>query len=196
MDGGWGQGWIGVDGSGPGINLVEGNIIKGVGQIVPAYKPAIQVSGANNTVRRNVTIDTRSWALEVSAFGGPASYNQIYNNVFYDSGGCYFQSANGGVEGYNNVVYANNICYKIRDEAFKIYLGTDQPEFQQHYPQRECGGPIAARPASRSGINWEAAPSKPASHGRSGPWLRPRVFAQSGAAGSRASSMRPTWIST
>jgi len=121
MDGGWGQGWIGVEGAWE--NLLEGSVIKGVGQIEPAYKPAIQVSGSNNIVRRNVTVGTRSWALEVSAFGGPASYSQIYNNVFYDSGGCYFQSATGGAGAYNNVVFANNICYKVHDEAFKIYQG-------------------------------------------------------------------------
>ena len=57
MDGGWGQGWIGVYGRGPADhNLVEGNIVKGVGQLSPVYKPAIQVSGANNTVRRNVVV--------------------------------------------------------------------------------------------------------------------------------------------
>ena len=57
MDGGWGQGWIGVYGGGPADhNLVEGNFIKGVGQLAPAYKPAIQVSGAYNTVRRNVVV--------------------------------------------------------------------------------------------------------------------------------------------
>jgi tetratricopeptide (TPR) repeat protein len=121
MDGGWGQGWISVGGS--EHNLVEGNFIRGVGQLEPSYKPAIQVSGANNTVRRNVAINTKTWALEVSAFGGVTSYSQVYNNVFYDSGGCYFQSSAGGSRGYNHVVFANNICYKVRDVAFQIYLG-------------------------------------------------------------------------
>ena len=121
MDGGWGQGWIAVNGS--DHNLVEGNFIKGVGKIGQYYKPAIQVSGASNTVRRNVTVDTQSWGLEVSAFGGPASYNLIYNNVFYNSGGCYFQSATGGAGSYQNVVYANNICYLVRDVATRIYQG-------------------------------------------------------------------------
>jgi tetratricopeptide (TPR) repeat protein len=125
MDGGWGQGWIAVYGNGPSDhNLVEGNFIKGIGQISQAYKPAIQVSGANNTVRRNVVVGTRSWALEVSSFGGgTASYNLIYNNVFYDSGGCYFQSSSRGIRAYDNAIYANNICYKVRDVAFRIYLG-------------------------------------------------------------------------
>ena len=125
MDGGWGHGWVGVYGGGPADhNLVEGNFIKGVGQLTPAYKPAIQVSGAYNTVRRNVVVDTRRWASEVSSFeGGTASYDLIYNNVFYNSGGCYFQSSSRGVRAYNNVVYANNICYKIEEVAFRIYLG-------------------------------------------------------------------------
>jgi tetratricopeptide (TPR) repeat protein len=125
MDGGWGQGWIGVYGRGPADhNLVEGNIVKGVGQLSPVYKPAIQVSGAYNTVRRNVVVSTKSWGLEVSSFdGGTASYNLIYNNVFYDSGGCYFQSSSRGIKAYSNVVYANNICYKVQDVAFRIYLG-------------------------------------------------------------------------
>ena len=103
---------------------MEGNVIKGVGQLMPYYKPAIQVSGAYNTVRRNVVLDSQTWALEVSSFeGGTASYNLIYNNVFYNSGGCYFQSSSRGVRAYNNVMYANNICYKIQDVAFRIYLG-------------------------------------------------------------------------
>jgi tetratricopeptide (TPR) repeat protein len=121
MDGGWGQGWIGTGGS--EYNLVEGNFIQGVGQLAPVYKPAIQASSGNNTVRRNVTVAAKTWALEVSAFGGDtASHNLIYNNVFYDSGGCYFQSSSRGAQAYNNVVYANNICYKVRDVAFRIYL--------------------------------------------------------------------------
>jgi tetratricopeptide (TPR) repeat protein len=121
MDGGWGQGWVSVDWS--NHNLVEGNVIQGVGQLTPAYKPAIQVSSSSNTVRRNVTIDTRSWGLEVSAQGVRASYNLIYDNLFYNSGGCYFQSSNGGPRAYDNVIYANNICYRFRDVATRIYLG-------------------------------------------------------------------------
>ena len=122
MDGGWGQGWISTGGS--GNNLVEGNFIQGVGQLAPVYKPAIEASTGNNTVRRNVTVGAKTWALEVSAFGGDtAAHNLIYNNVFYDSGGCYFQSSSRGTEAYSNVIYANNICYKVHDVAFRIYLG-------------------------------------------------------------------------
>jgi hypothetical protein len=125
MDGGWGQGWIAVWGGGSSDhNLVEGNVIKSVGQLVPYFKPAIQVSGANNTVRRNVVIDSRTWALEVSSFGGGgASDNLVHNNVFYRPGGCYFQSSSRGPRAYYNDVYANNICYKIQNLATQIYLG-------------------------------------------------------------------------
>ncbi len=123
MDGGWGQGWIAV-GGGADYNLVEGNVIKSVGQLVPYFKPAIQVSGAYNTVRRNVVMQSRTWALEVSSFDyGSASYNLIHNNVFYESGGCYFQSSSRGWRAYFNDVYANNICYKIQNLATQIYLG-------------------------------------------------------------------------
>ncbi len=121
MDGGWGQGWIGVFGT--DHNLVEGNVIKGVGQLVPYFKPAIQISGAGNTVRRNVVLQSRTWALEVSAFDQTASSNLIYNNVFYRPGGCYFQSSSRGARAYYNDIFANNICNKIQDLATQIYLG-------------------------------------------------------------------------
>ena len=111
---------------------MEGNIVKGVGQLSPVYKPAIQVSGANNTVRRNVVVGSKSWGLEVSSFdGGTASYNLIYNNVFYDSGGCYFQSSSRGAKAYSNVVYANNICYKVAGCRVPDLSGQhNQPEYQ------------------------------------------------------------------
>ncbi|MEO8595742.1 MAG: tetratricopeptide repeat protein [Candidatus Solibacter sp.] len=146
MDGGWGQGWIGVEGAWD--NLVEGNFIKGVGQIEPAYKPAIQVSGARNIVRRNVTAQTRSWALEVSAFGGATSESQIYNNVFYDSGGCYFQSSQGGTSAYNHVTFANNICYRVRDKAFQVYLGnqTNRNTNNTILSVNAAGKPLPDRP--------------------------------------------------
>ncbi len=125
MDGGWGQGWIAVfSGVASDHNLVEGNVIKSVGQLVPYFKPAIQVSSAGNTVRRNVVLQSRTWALEVSSFsGGSASYNLIHNNTFYGPGGCYFQSSSRGARAYYNDIYTNNICNKIQDLATQIYLG-------------------------------------------------------------------------
>jgi hypothetical protein len=125
MDGGWGQGWIAVYGGAPADhNLVEGNIVKGVGQLVPYFKPAIQVSGAYNTVRRNTVLHSRTWAVEVSSFGGgTAGYNLIYNNAFYAPGSCYFQSSSRGYRAYYGVIFANNICYRFQNLATDIYSG-------------------------------------------------------------------------
>jgi hypothetical protein len=122
MDGGWGMGWEAIDGS--QFNLVEGNFIKGAGQLVSFFKPSIEVSAANNTVRRNIMANGKYAALEVSALyaGSSVANSQIYNNVFYDVGGCYFQSRNGGVSAYDGVLFANNICYKFRGNATDIYL--------------------------------------------------------------------------
>jgi hypothetical protein len=122
MDGGWGHGWVNVLYS--QHNLVEGNIIKGVGQMVSFYKPGIQLSESYNTVRRNIVINSRSWAIEISSLtAGTAADNLVYNNVFYSPGGCYFQSATRGVRSYFNDVVANNICYRVQSQATDIYLG-------------------------------------------------------------------------
>jgi hypothetical protein len=123
MDGGWGMGWEAVQGS--QHNLVEGNFIKDAGQLVTFYKPSIEVSDGYNVVRRNISVGAKSWALEVSAlYGGSTSANTlIYNNVFYNPAGCFFQSHNGGVSAYDNDLYANNICYKFSSNGTDIYLG-------------------------------------------------------------------------
>jgi hypothetical protein len=122
MDGGWGMGWEAIDNS--KHNLVEGNFIKDVGHLVTFYKPAIEISDSHNTVRRNVVVNGRRASLEVSALQGGSSVaeSRIYNNVFYSPGECYFQSHNSGVAAYDNVLYANNICYKIQNYATDIYL--------------------------------------------------------------------------
>ena len=122
MDGGWGQAWVA---GWPGErNLVEGNVVRAAGQLVPYFKPALQASQKNATIRRNVVIDSRSWALEVSSLGsGTASNDLIYNNTFYRPGGCYFQSASRGWQSYYNNVLANNICYGIQDKATEIFVG-------------------------------------------------------------------------
>jgi hypothetical protein len=122
MDGGWGQGFLA--GSGPGRNLFEGNVIKSVGQLVPYYKPAIQISAPENTVRRNVVINSRTWAIEMGSFSGDgASGNLIYNNTIYNPGGCYFQSSSRGYRAYYFDMLANNICYRMHDRVSRIYLG-------------------------------------------------------------------------
>jgi hypothetical protein len=126
MDGGWGQGWnvIYGDNAVSEHNLVEGNFIYDVGQLVTFYKPSIQLSQGNNTVRRNVAVNGKSAALEESyLYGGTAASNLVYNNVFYDHATCFFQSSNGGASAYNNDIFSNNICYKMRNQAMHFYTG-------------------------------------------------------------------------
>ena len=122
MDGGWGMGLNAIQQS--THNLIEGNYIKDVGQLVAFYKPSIQISSAFNTVRRNISVNAKSNGLEVSAlYGGDTAVGTlVYNNIFYSPGTCYFQSHNGGVSVYDNAVYANNICYKMTGIATDIYL--------------------------------------------------------------------------
>jgi hypothetical protein len=66
MDGGWGMGLENISGNGLGAdhNLIEGNFIKDVGRLVTFYKPSIEVSGSHTTVRRNVIVQSASWAIE------------------------------------------------------------------------------------------------------------------------------------
>jgi hypothetical protein len=128
MDGGWGMGWEAVEHA--QYNLVEGNIIFDVGQLVSFYKPSIEVSSANNTVRRNVVLNSRYAALEVSDLYSEGVQNsRVYNNTFYKSGSCYFQSHNGGVQGYDGNIYMNNICHAIGSLATDIYLGNRKSMF-------------------------------------------------------------------
>jgi hypothetical protein len=125
MDGGWGMGWNAIENA--QYNLVEGNIIFDVGQLVSFYKPSIEVSSANNTVRRNVVVNSRYFALEVSDLYSEGVQNsRIYNNTFYKADSCYFQSHNGGVQGYDGNVYMNNICHTIGGIATDIYLGNQK----------------------------------------------------------------------
>jgi hypothetical protein len=125
MDGGWGMGIeaLSADGQASGHNLIEGNIIKDVGKLVTFYKPAIEVSSPNNTVRRNLSFGSAYASLEESGFGGDAGHNLVYNNVFYAPASCIFQSAIGGAALYDDIVYANNICYKFTGLATDMYPG-------------------------------------------------------------------------
>ena len=125
MDGGWGQAWnvIYGDNAVSEHNLVEGNFIQDVGQLVTFYKPSIQLSQGNNTVRRNIAVNGKSTAVEETyLYGGTAANNLVYNNVFYDHLACLFQSSNGGRSAYNNDIFANNICDNLRSVATNIYL--------------------------------------------------------------------------
>ena len=124
MDGGWGMAFESIDeGAVSDHNLVEGNIMYHVGRLVSFYKPAMELSSSYNTARRNVVINPQSWGVEESAFGGNADHNLVYNNVFYAPAGCIFQSQNGGATVYDDIVYANNICYKLTNVATDIYSG-------------------------------------------------------------------------
>jgi hypothetical protein len=123
MDGGWGMAWEAVY-AGAQNNLVEGNFVKDVGHLITVYKPAFEVSQGPNTLRRNVVVNAKGVALEVSALYGNSTVigSLIYNNVFYSSRGCYFQSHNQGVNAYDGVVFANNICYRFTGDGTDIYL--------------------------------------------------------------------------
>ncbi len=124
MDGGWGQAWGAVFAEGvvSEHNLIEGNVMKNIGRLVSFYKPAIQLSQGNNTVRRNVVIHPTVALEESWLYGGTAANNLVYNNVFYSVYECFFQSHNNGVAAYDNDVYSNNICYKTENLATDIYL--------------------------------------------------------------------------
>jgi uncharacterized protein (TIGR03437 family) len=121
MDGGWGMAFEAIESS--QFNLIEGNFVKDVGQLVAFYKPAFELSDANNTVRRNISVNAKSNGLEISALeGGSSAVNElVYNNVFYSPGSCIFQSQNGSVASYDGDIYANNICYKLSGNATDIY---------------------------------------------------------------------------
>jgi tetratricopeptide (TPR) repeat protein len=122
MDGGWGHGWTNIVNSRD--NLVEGNVFKSVAQMVPFEKVAVQLSDSDTTVRRNVVIESRSWAIFVVSLNiGTAGNNLVYNNTIYSPGGCYFQSSSRGVRAYFNDIFANNICYRVGSEAIEMYLG-------------------------------------------------------------------------
>jgi hypothetical protein len=124
MDGGWGQAWGAVFAEGvvSEHNLVEGNVMKDIGRGVSFYKPAIQMSQGNTTVRRNVVINPTIAMEESWLYGGTAANNLVYNNVFYSVYECFFQSHNNGVASYDNDIFSNNICYKISNLATDIYL--------------------------------------------------------------------------
>jgi uncharacterized protein (TIGR03437 family) len=129
VDGGWGQAWATVygDNAVSQHNLYEGNVIKDIGQLEQFYKPAIQLSQSYSTVRRNVVMNSKSRALELSALNNStAGNNLVYNNVFYNQDTCVFQSSSVnsslGVASYDGDVYVNNICYPITNLATDIYL--------------------------------------------------------------------------
>ena len=152
MDGGWGMGWNAIQGS--EYNLFEGNFIYDPGQLVSFYKPAVQVSSGNNTVRRNIAVHPKTNGLEVSALYGGENTNhaRIYNNLFYAPRACYFQSRNGGVAAYDDVIYENNVCYKFTDFGTDIYLGnrTGHISYNTFLPVDDAGAVQLNKPV----ITW------------------------------------------
>jgi len=129
MDGGWGMAWEAVF-AGAQNNLVEGNFVKDVGQLITAYKPSFEISQGPNTLRRNISVNGKNVAVEVSALYGGSTVvgSLIYNNIFYNPNGCLFQSHNSGVTAYDYTLFANNICYKFPNEATDIYLDNTNSE--------------------------------------------------------------------
>ena len=124
MDGGWGQGWIGVFGEGGGSQSGGRQYDQGRGPAGAVFQAGDSGFGReqHGKTQRGAPepdLGARSKLLRRRT----ASYNLIYNNVFYDPGGCYFQSSSRGARAYYNDVYANNICYKMQDLATQIYLG-------------------------------------------------------------------------
>lgn len=125
MDGGWGMGFEAIEQSTG--NLVEGNIIWHTQRILSFYKPGIEISSANNTVRRNQISGGASAAIEISAlYGGDSVQNTfVYNNTFANNGSCLFGSNNdgGGLgdSAYSGVSYYNNICVGFSGTAMDVY---------------------------------------------------------------------------
>ena len=146
MDGGWGHGWTNIANS--GHNLVEGNVIKSVAQMLPYSKVGVQLSDSDTTIRRNVIIDSRSWAILNVSLGDKAANNLVYNNTFYSPDGCYFQSSTRGVRAYFDDIFANNICYRVRSLATEMYLGNTTNR-------------IAANSILAVGVNGKPEPDKP-----------------------------------
>jgi len=124
MDGGWGMCFETVHGNSVN-NLIEGNICFHTAQLVPFFKPGMENSQGPNTFRRNIIIEPRGFAMEVSALGGTVANTLIYNNTFYHPAGCLFQSANGGPSAYEGNLWANNICFRITKIAAPGCNGAD-----------------------------------------------------------------------
>jgi hypothetical protein len=127
MDGGWGMGFEAIEQSVG--NLVEGNTIWHVQQLMgTTYKPGIEISSAQNIVRRNLVIGGKSTAVEVSAlYGGDSAQGvKVYNNTLAGNYACLFQSANDGggmgAAAYNGFEFKGNVCTGFLSKAIDIYL--------------------------------------------------------------------------
>ncbi len=126
----------------PHHNLIEGNLITHCGESTTFSKPGIQLSGSNNTLRKNVLYNPNNQSIRLEAqtvigYHFIADDNLIYNNtVFTSPYGIYFLVKNGGspdCSTENNTI-ANNIFYlgtgviadgKQPEMAFWLYDAND-----------------------------------------------------------------------
>ena len=107
--------------------MFEGNIIKDIGQLVQFYKPAIQLSQSYSTVRRNVVMNSKSNALEVSALNNSTAATIWFTTTCFIRKILVSSSPRASIPpaasaAYDGDVYVNNICYPITSLATDIYL--------------------------------------------------------------------------
>jgi hypothetical protein len=74
----------------PHHNLIEGNLILHCGETTTFSKPAIQLSGSNNTIRKNVIYNPEDQPIRLEAqsvigFHYIVNNNLIYNNTVFSS---------------------------------------------------------------------------------------------------------------
>ena len=117
-------------------NLLEGNVITNCGETTTFGKPGIQVSGSNNSIRKNVIYNPESQPITMEAqvvIGTPfsADNNFIYNNTIYN---CWYGfgllvknnispecSAEGNLIA-NNIFFGATGNYEGRQTAMAFYL--------------------------------------------------------------------------
>lgn len=118
-------------------NLIEGNVISHVGDMVLTYpKTGIQLTASNNTVRKNIIHTTARGntaiyfgAYEYQSIVQHCQNNLVYNNTLYNIGGSgfYFAQKGKAVNANNRIV--NNLIYKAAQEG--PYKGSGLPKL--HY---------------------------------------------------------------
>jgi len=100
-------------------NLIEGNIITRCGETTDFAKPGIQISGSNNTVRKNVIFNPSNQAIRIEAnpvigYNFIANNNYIYNNTVFGSRYSLGTTVNNSSSpdcSIENCIIANNIFY-------------------------------------------------------------------------------------
>lgn len=123
MDGGYGMMWEDVS-YGQG-NLFEGNFGFYPGQLEAGiYKPGMEISGRDTTVRRNIIYKPKSYGLEISSLNNLDIPNfKAYNNIWYNSADslCFWKNALNA--GTTTGLVANNIC-TVTSGYFSANSGT------------------------------------------------------------------------